>query len=113
MQSLLAIASPTWRRILELLAVGEQIPGELAEEFDIGEPGISQPLNVLREDGLVTTRAEGQSRIRALNSNGIDDLEDWLEETPSIWSRRVDALERELRAGDQTNERKAKNKTSS
>lgn len=113
MQSLLAIADPTRRRIVELLAQRERTAGELVEEFDMSAPAISQHLNVLREAGLVTTRAEGQSRIQALNPAGFDDLEDWLEKTRSVWSRRLDALERELRAEDAANERKAKKKTSS
>ncbi len=113
MQSLLAIADPTRRRIIELLAVRERTAGELVKEFDMSAPAISQHLNVLRDAGLVTTRAEGQSRIQALNPEGLDDLEAWLQKTRSIWSRRLDALERELRAEDAANEKKSKNKSSS
>ena len=113
MQSLLAIADPTRRRIVELLAVRERTAGELVKEFDLTPPAISQHLNVLREAGLITTRAEGQSRIQALNPEGLDDLEAWLQKTRSIWSRRLDALERELRAEDETSGRKTKKKASS
>jgi DNA-binding transcriptional ArsR family regulator len=98
MQSLLAIADPTRRRIVELLAERERTAGELVDEFDLSAPAISQHLNVLREAGLVVTRAEGQSRIQSLNPKGLDELEAWLEKTRSVWSRRLDALERELRA---------------
>src|SRR5687768_18405350 len=98
MQSIPAIADPTRRRIVELLAVRERTAGELVKEFDMSAPAISQHLNVLREAGLVTTRAEGQSRIQALNPTGFDDIETWLQKTRSIWSSRLDALERELRA---------------
>ena len=113
MQSLAAIADPTRRRIVELLAVRERTAGELVGEFDMSAPAISQHLKILREAGLVTTRAEGQSRIQALNPSGFDDLEAWLQQTRSIWSSRLDALERELRAEDAANARKAKKKTSS
>jgi DNA-binding transcriptional ArsR family regulator len=100
MQSLAAIADPTRRRIVELLAERERTSGELVDEFNLSAPAISQHLNVLREAGLVTTRAEGQSRIQSLNPDGFDDLDAWLEKTRSMWSRRLDALERELRAED-------------
>ncbi len=100
MQSLLAIADPTRRRIVELLAVRERTAGELVREFDVSAPAISQHLNVLREAGLIVTRTEGQSRIQSLNPAGLDELETWLEETRAVWSRRLDVLERELRAGD-------------
>lgn len=107
MQSLLAIADPTRRRIVELLAVRERTAGELVDEFDMTAPAISQHLNVLREAGLVTTRTQGQSRIQSLNPTGLDDLEAWLEQTRAVWSRRLDALERELRA-DTAAKKKAK-----
>lgn len=109
MQSLTAIADPTRRRIVELLAVRDRTAGELVEEFNLSAPAISQHLNILRESGLIVTRAEGQSRIQSLNPDGFDDLEAWLEKTRSVWSRRLDALERELRAED---ERERKKKTS-
>ena len=113
MQSLAAIADPTRRRIVELLAQRERTAGELVDEFDMSAPAISQHLNVLREAGLVTTRAEGQSRIQSLNPAGLDELDAWLEKTRSIWSRRLDALERELRADDEANAKAAKKKKSS
>jgi DNA-binding transcriptional ArsR family regulator len=100
MQSLEAIADPTRRRIVELLAQRERTTGEIVAEFDMSAPAISQHLNVLREAGLITTRAEGQTRIQSLNGDGLDDLSEWLERTRSAWSRRLDALERELRADD-------------
>jgi DNA-binding transcriptional ArsR family regulator len=108
MQSLLAIADPTRRRIVELLATRDRTSGELVEEFDLSAPAISQHLNVLREAGLVITRAEGQSRIQTLNPAGLDDIGAWLERTRNFWSQRLDALERELKADDERNARKKK-----
>jgi DNA-binding transcriptional ArsR family regulator len=111
MQSLLAIADPTRRRIVELLAQRDRTAGELVDEFDVSAPAISQHLNVLRDAGLVVTRAEGRTRIQALNPAGFDELEDWLSRTRRFWSQRLDALERELRAEDAKAAR-AKNKSS-
>jgi DNA-binding transcriptional ArsR family regulator len=110
MQSLEAIADPTRRRIVELLAQRDRTAGELVDEFDMSAPAISQHLKVLREAGLVVTRAEGQSRIQSLNAGGLDELDAWLEKTRAVWSRRLDALERELRADDAATARKAKKK---
>jgi DNA-binding transcriptional ArsR family regulator len=100
MLSLSALADPTRRRIVELLAQRDRTTGELVNEFDVSAPAISQHLNVLREAGLVVTRAEGQTRVQSLNPAGLDEIEAWLERTRSFWSRRLDALERELRAED-------------
>ncbi len=113
MQSLLAIADPTRRRMVELLAQGERTAGELVAEFDLSAPAISQHLNVLREAGLVTTRVEGKSRIQTLNPDGLDELDAWLERTRSFWSKRLDALERELRAEDERHAKGAKRKKTS
>lgn len=110
MQSLAAIADPTRRRIVELLAEGDRTAGELVQEFDLSAPAISQHLNVLREAGLVTTRAEGQTRIQTLNPAGFDELEAWLNRTRLFWSQRLDALTRELRAEDAAKAKKAKKK---
>jgi DNA-binding transcriptional ArsR family regulator len=110
MQSLVAIADPTRRRIVELLAVRDRTAGELVDEFDMSAPAISQHLKILREAGLVTVRAEGQSRVQMLNPDGLGELEDWLEKTRAFWSRRLDALERELRAEDERNAQAAKKK---
>ncbi len=108
MQSLAAIADPTRRRIIELLATRDRTAGELVDEFDLSAPAISQHLNVLREAGLVTTRVEGQSRVQTLNPAGLDDIGDWLERTRNFWSQRLDALERELKADDERKARKKK-----
>ncbi len=112
MQSLLAIADPTRRRIVELLAVRERTAGELVGEFDLSAPAISQHLKVLREAELVTVRAEGQTRVQSLNPAGFGELEDWLEKTRSVWSRRLDALGRELRAEDARGKRAKKRRSS-
>src|SRR4051812_17545316 len=106
MQSLAAIADPTRRRIVELLAQRERTAGELVDEFNLSAPAISQHLNVLREAGLVLTRAEGQSRIQSLNPAGLDELDDWLQRTRNFWSKNLDALERELRAEDAKTKKK-------
>lgn len=108
MQSLAAIADPTRRRIVELLAQRERTAGELVDEFDMSAPAISQHLKILREAGLVTVRAEGQSRIQSLNPAGLDELGSWLERTRNFWSQRLDALELELKADDERNQRKKK-----
>jgi len=105
MNSLAAIADPTRRRIVELLAERDRTAGELVREFDLSAPAISQHLNVLRDAGLIVTRAEGQKRIQSLNPAGLDELDAWLERTRQFWSSRLDALERELRAEDEADKK--------
>jgi DNA-binding transcriptional ArsR family regulator len=96
--SLTALADPTRRRIVELLAVRERTAGDLVRAFDLSAPAISQHLNVLRAAGLVASRAEGQTRVQSINPSGLDEIDAWLGKTRGFWSRRLDVLERELRA---------------
>lgn len=107
MDSLFALADSTRRRIVELLAQRDRTAGEIVDEFDMSAPAISQHLKVLREAGLVTVRAEGQQRIQTLDPRGLDEIEAWLEKTRRFWSRRLDALERELRAEDERTRKKS------
>ncbi|MES2695865.1 MAG: metalloregulator ArsR/SmtB family transcription factor [Verrucomicrobiota bacterium] len=106
MLSLAALADPTRRRIVELLAVRDRSAGDIVGEFELSAPAISQHLKVLREAGLVSVRAEGQHRIHAIDPAGFDELDAWLAKTKRFWERRLDALERELRAEDARNQKK-------
>lgn len=98
MLSLEAIADPTRRRIVEMLAARDLTVGEIVEEFDMSTPAISQHLKVLREAGLVNSRVVGQSRIQSLNPAGLQQIQSWLVSTMNFWNQRLDALEAALRA---------------
>ncbi len=98
MESLTAIADPTRRRIVEMLAEGDLTAGEIVSEFAMSAPAISQHLKVLREAGLVSVRVDGQRRVQALDFRGIKQIEAWISKTKRLWENRLDALERELRA---------------
>lgn len=100
MHSLEAIADPTRRRIVEMLARKDRSVGEIVEAFDMSAPAISQHLKVLREAGLVSSRVEGQSRIQTLNPAGLRQIQGWLMATMNFWNKRLDALEAALREDD-------------
>lgn len=106
MLSLVALADPTRRRIVELLAVRDRTAGEIVQEFDMTAPAISQHLKVLREASLVRVRAEGQRRIHSLDLAGINEIETWITKTKRFWEKRLDALERELHAEDERQRKK-------
>jgi DNA-binding transcriptional ArsR family regulator len=92
-----ALADPTRRRLLELLAAGERSAGELAAEFDISRPGVSRHLRVLREAGLVRARGEAQRRLYSVDPAPLDELDAWLARWRGFWAQRLDALDTELR----------------
>ncbi len=92
-----ALADPTRRRLLELLAAGERSAGELAAEFDISRPGVSRHLRVLREAGLVQARGVGQRRLYSVDPAPLDEVDAWLARWRGFWARGLDALDTELR----------------
>ena len=88
-----ALADPTRRRIIEVLASGEASFGELASKFQISRPAVSQHLKVLRDTGMVTSRADAQRRIYCLNENSLSEVDAWLAKVRDFWSQRLDKLE--------------------
>lgn len=100
MQALVAIADPTRRSIIEMLAVAERSAGEIVAAFKMTGAAISQHLKVLRQAGLVRVRTQGQHRIHSLEPSGLRDIELWAARTRQVWESRLDALERELHAQD-------------
>jgi DNA-binding transcriptional ArsR family regulator len=91
-----ALADPTRRQIVEMLADGERTAGAIARQFEVSAPAISQHLKVLREARLVRVRADAQRRIYALDAAGIGEIDTWLGNIRRFWRGRLDALEREL-----------------
>jgi len=92
-----ALADPTRRRIVELLAQRELPAGEIAERFDVSAPAISQHLKILREAQLVSVRADAQRRIYGIDPAGFAELDQWLTRVKRFWPARLDVLERQLR----------------
>lgn len=96
MDALQALADPTRRRIVELLAEGERSAGQIAAEFRTSRPGVSRHLRVLREHGLVQAREDGQRRVYSLDAAPLAELDSWLARYRPFWANRLDALETEL-----------------
>ena len=97
------LAEPVRRRILELLAEGEQTAGAVCaviqEEFGISQPGVSQHLKVLRDSGFATVRPEGTRRLYAVNHEPLREVDGWLDNFRRFWTPHLQALETELARG--------------
>jgi DNA-binding transcriptional ArsR family regulator len=94
------IGDPVRRRILELLATGEQSSGAITEvvrsEFGISQPAVSQHLRVLREAGFATVRPEGARRLYAVEAEPLRDVDAWLDRFRAFWTPHLDALATEI-----------------
>jgi DNA-binding transcriptional ArsR family regulator len=97
------LGDPVRRRILELLADGELPAGTIGAtieaEFRISQPAVSQHLRVLRETGFATVRPEGTRRLYSVHSDGLSDVDAWLDRFRRFWSPPLDALATELARG--------------
>jgi DNA-binding transcriptional ArsR family regulator len=93
-----ALADPIRRKILVMLREAPRTAGAIAETFTVSRPAISRHLRVLREAGLVRDTVSGREREYALALDALAPLEAFLAQLrgPSVWSRRLDALETEV-----------------
>jgi DNA-binding transcriptional ArsR family regulator len=106
-QAFEAIAQPTRREILRLLATGELSAGGIASHFAVTQPAISQHLRVLREAGLVSDRRDGARRLYRVRPEGLADLHGFLADLlPAGLERLKQAAEEDERRGQGANARR-------
>lgn len=96
MHAFAALADPTRREIVDVLARGERSAGELARRFTITQPAVSQHLRALRDAGIVRVRRDAQRRIYSLDSRGLAQIDAWLSRYRAFWNKRLNSLERVL-----------------
>ena len=93
-----AIAEPTRRSIIEMLAKkGRLSATDISDKFKMSAPAISQHLKVLREAHLVSVEKQGQQRIYQLNVEKIYEFERWTHGMTKVWNERLDKLDTVLK----------------
>jgi DNA-binding transcriptional ArsR family regulator len=88
-----ALADPTRREILAILADGETNVGSLAERFPISLNGVSKHVKVLERAGLVERTVQGREHRLRLNAEPLHEASEWLEHYRAFWETRLAALE--------------------
>lgn len=91
-----AVADPTRRAIIELLAGDEMTAGAVARHFDMSRPAVVKHLKVLREGGIVVVRREGRERINRLEAAKLRTLADWVMRYERFWDQRLARLKSEV-----------------
>lgn len=91
-----AIADPTRRSILVLLAAQTMSAGAIAQNFDAARPTISKHLHVLTECGLVESNQQGREIYYQLKMDKMKEVDVWLEQIRKIWEQRFESLEKYL-----------------
>jgi DNA-binding transcriptional ArsR family regulator len=84
-----ALGDPTRRAIFERLGDGPRAVGELADEFPVSRPAVSQHLKVLKDAGLVIDRAQGTRRLYQLDPQGVGALRAYFD---TFWMQALTAF---------------------
>jgi DNA-binding transcriptional ArsR family regulator len=87
-----ALADPTRRRIIRLVANQELSAGEIARQFNTTRPAISQHLRILRAAGLLSEKRDGSRRLYQADTAAVESV---IEDLRSFWSPRLNELKRQ------------------
>ena len=95
-----AIADPTRRQIIDLLANKTLPVKDVAERFDISRPAVSKHIKILNECGLVVVRKKGRKRYCRADTKKLQEVIEWALRYRKFWNDRLDALEFALQDED-------------
>ncbi len=88
-----AIADPTRRRIISMLAQQPLNLNAVAENFEVSRPAISKHIKILTECGLITIRQKGRERYCEAKLEKLTEVSHWVEQYRQFWEQKLDALE--------------------
>jgi DNA-binding transcriptional ArsR family regulator len=96
-----AIADPTRREIINLIAHNTMNLNALADNFDMSRPAVSKHIKILTECGLLVIKQQGRERFCKADLKQLQQVTDWAEQYRRFWTQKLDALDTFL-----TNEQK-------
>jgi len=91
-----AIADPTRRAIINLVAKQSMNLNSIAENFDVSRQAVSLHIKILSECGLIDVRQHGRERYCEARLQKLEEVSSWIEQYRSFWSGKLDALEKHL-----------------
>lgn len=92
-----AIADPTRRNIIGLIANQPMNLNAVAEKFDISRPAISKHIKILTECGLIIIRQEGRERYCEAKLDKLNEVSAWADQYRKFWNNKLDALDNFLK----------------
>ncbi|HVM86624.1 MAG TPA: metalloregulator ArsR/SmtB family transcription factor [Puia sp.] len=105
-----AIADPTRRAIINMIANQSLNLNAVAENFDVSRPAISKHIKILTECGLIEIKQRGRERYCKAKLQKLSEVSDWVEQYKNFWNAKFDALENylnELQSSKKTVKKKA------
>ena len=88
-----AIADPTRREIINLIAYKPLNLNSIAENFDVSRPAISQHIKILTECGLIMIKKQGRERYCEAKLQQLNEVSNWIEQYRKLWEGRFDSLD--------------------
>jgi DNA-binding transcriptional ArsR family regulator len=88
-----AIADPTRRDIINLIAFKPMNLNAIADNFDVSRPAISQHIKILTECGLIAIKKQGRERYCEPRLKQLDEVAQWVERYRKVWEEKFDALD--------------------
>lgn len=88
-----AIADPTRREIINMIASQSMNLNAVAEKFDISRPAISKHIKILTECGLITIKQQGRERYCEANLQSLSRVSDFIEQYRAFWTAKLNALD--------------------
>src|SRR3954471_2501955 len=91
-----AIADPTRRAIIDLLAQQSLNLNAVAENFDISRPAISKHIKILTECGVVVVKQRGRERYCEVHLASLREVSKWIKQYKLFWTKKLETLEHYL-----------------
>jgi DNA-binding transcriptional ArsR family regulator len=107
-----AIADPTRRRIINLIAYQSMNLNAIADNFAISRPAVSQHIKILTECGMVVVRQEGRERFCEAKLDALKEVSNWVDQYRQFWNQQFDSLDSYLNR-IQTNTNQTNNQSNS
>ncbi|MBS1501369.1 MAG: winged helix-turn-helix transcriptional regulator [Bacteroidetes bacterium] len=98
-----AIADPTRREIINLVANRSMNLNAVADQFEVSRPAISKHIKILTQCGLITINQVGRERYCEAKLQKLNEVSEWVERYRAFWNRKLDALEDFLAKDEQEN----------
>lgn len=92
-----AIADPTRREIIHLIAHNRMNVNAVAENFDVSRPAISKHMKILEECGLIMFEQQGRERYCQARLKPLSEVSQWIEQYRQLWEGRLDSMEKYLK----------------
>jgi DNA-binding transcriptional ArsR family regulator len=97
-----AIADPTRREIINMVARQPLNLNSVADQFHISRPAVSKHIKILTECGLITIKQQGRERFCEAKLQKLNEVSEWVEQYRVFWTNKLDALEKFLDSKAQT-----------